>query len=233
MISSKKITFNEKLSHDICDDLYTGCANGLHGHVSIYDELSNGRKILVDKANLVVYNGRKWLAQRAFNKHNISSGMPIDAPNYYISWFGAGSGGATVGDILSPVSPITSDTNLTSPVLFDNNNALYKEMTNNGTYQLKTISNSAIGFSQDPSNDNEYLISQIQMSITSAEMNGPNNGSSATDWYNISEVGLYISDSNDVNVVTDESISLFARCTFSTIRKESQRQLTFIWNIYF
>ena len=71
-----------------------------------------------DTNNLIVYKGRSWLMQRAFQKDLSPVGGWPNA-NYvkntsFISWFGLGSGGADPENPLTPYEPALTDIGLAS-----------------------------------------------------------------------------------------------------------------------
>jgi len=213
---------HDTLKNDIYDDLMLNIGYGLKGRVEITD-VHNNR--ILEKSNLVLYKGREWLAQRAANFLS-----PVEQDhnrtNHYINYFTVGIGGATPGDILTPLSPEKTDEDLNTPVLLNTNDSTYITKTRDNdalTYQLKTITSKT--FKNDLLNQNRYLIVQFQTMLLNSDANGPNGNS----FFDINEAGLYIGDESG----TPGSVSIFARCTFSTIRKDNSRGLVFNWYIYF
>ncbi len=63
------------------------------GEVHVFEIDENGKKQLVKKSNLVVYNGREILAQMLVKTDNASSANAANAKNHFLCWFGLGSGG--------------------------------------------------------------------------------------------------------------------------------------------
>ena len=229
-MSTKRIRIFDNQKRYMKDALSAG-ENRPSGHVQIFDKQSgdligksdnvtfpNNDK-LHDGPNLIVYSGRTWLMQRAFDQDlTPSSG---DASSY-ISWFGLGTGGATGGDPLNPVAPVVADTDLDTPAII---NATDPNCTDSGyLHPFDTIV-----YEQDASNDNQYLIAKITTTIA----NDDANGASGTTYYDLSEAGLWVSNSNVVGSFSASSKILFARVTFSTIRKHDEREIVFIWSIYF
>lgn len=187
---------------------------GVQGFVEIFEIDENGNKKLVGKNNLVLYQGREWIAERIFNAEN---GNTSTTRNMYISWLGLGTGGCPIGDPLTPDAPISTDTNLDVEVPInatDTNCADFR----GGNYYKHPLD--AVTFEQDPSNGNKYLIANCAITISNLDANG----------YNLNEAGLFLSSSN-VGGHTGP-FYLFARITFPTIVKDSTRQLMFIWYVY-
>ena len=194
------------------------------GRVQIFDKNDDGTLTKIeDTHNLVVYNGREWLIQRAVNKA-LDSWLPT-SPQHYISWFGLGTGGAGA-NILIPIVPNIADYQLNQQVVI---NALDPDLPNSG----KLHPFDGIEFIEDPAYNNRFLIVAITTDIAKTEANGPNNGSGPSDYYDLNESGLYTSNSNDKDLLDLNTVKLFARVTFSTIRKNINRSLVFVWYIYF
>lgn len=193
------------------------------GHVEIFETKKKKKTKLVDTSNLVLYEGRNWLMKRAFNQLESSQGTP--GVNSYISWLGLGTGGATA-DILVPLNPTLTDNGLKSQIVI---NASDSSCANNG--KLHPFDN--IEFEEDIDNQNEKLIASITTTIGENDANGPQGSTGASAYYDINEAGLFISNSHLSSNFDPDSLKLFARVTFSTIRKFDERQLVFIWKIYF
>lgn len=192
------------------------------GRVKIFDK-ETGEK-LEDTNNLVVYQGRKWVMQKVFNQ--ILTGGNSLHLNSFISWIGLGTDGAT-SNLFIPLAPSLTDASLGNQATINNKPAT--DCVLNGTlHPLDSVT-----FEEDGSNDNEFLIASIIATIGEDDANGPAGGTSSSDYYDINEAGLYISNSTDPGSIDPASVDLFARVTFSTIRKFSERQLVFNWLVYF
>lgn len=188
------------------------------GFVEIFEMEDGGKKQLLGKHNLVLYQGREWLVCRAFATLNLN--IPT-TPNEFISWFGVGTGGCPIGDPLNPTSPTNIDIELANPAMLDATNITfgdYRTTPEAGYYKMLFDS---IEFEQDPDNSNAWLIGKIVSTLSISEANGKN----------LNEAGLYTSESN--NGSYNGPFHLYARITFPTIVKSSERQLIFIWYIYF
>lgn len=195
----------------------------LRGRVQIFETLPDGTRKLRDTNNLVVYMGRNWLMQRAVNlNQDLSAGV-----NSYISWLGLGIGGATTGDPLTPLTPNLTNVALGQQIVI--NDSISTNCVDGG----KLHPFDSIAFSQDENNQDEYLVADITTTILDNEANGPSGATGPAAYYDISEAGLFISNSNDPLLFDPTSVKLFARVTFSSIRKYVDRQLVFVWKIFF
>jgi len=194
------------------------------GRVCIFDKTDDeSLDQIEDTSNLIVYQGREILLQRAFNQAMIGYGAAT--PTHYISWFGLGIGGAGA-NLLIPLVPKLKDTELIQPAIIS---ATDPTVVNGG--RLHPFDN--VEYIIDPSNENKRLIAQITVSISKTDANGPTGGTDPSDYYDLNEAGLYVSNSNDPISFNPATAKLFARVTFSTIRKWYARSLVFVWYIYF
>ena len=185
------------------------------GYVEIFDVKPNGDKQLVGKHNLVVYQGREWIAERVFNLDNVSVNT---APAQFINWFGIGSGGTPVGDPLNPITPVSTDSMLTTEVPFNDTDATYADLRESDYYKHPF---DAVEFEQDSNNDDSWLIVKVTTTVSTLDSNG----------YNLNEAGLFVSTSEAGGFAGP--FNLFSKVTFPTIVKDSTRQLMFMWYLYF
>jgi len=188
------------------------------GFVEIFEIENGGKKQLLGKHNLVLYQGREWITSRAFGTQNLHI---TPTQNEFISWFGAGIGGCPIGDPLNPTSPTNIDIELANPVMLNATDITfgdYRTIPETGYYKMLFDS---IEFEQDPDNYNAWLIVKIAATLSISEANGKN----------LNEAGLYTAESN--NESYNGPFHLYARITFPTIVKTSERQLIFVWYIYF
>jgi len=96
--------------------------------VESFDKISGEKKVEADTNNLIVYHGRSWMMQRAFN---LNLGAFGDAENprpwqnndsatveeiqrkgwkdMFISWFALGSGGAEAPDYMTPKTVLSAE----------------------------------------------------------------------------------------------------------------------------
>jgi hypothetical protein len=212
-------------------DVFAATSKRPRGFVEIFEKTNSGLdkldEVEVDfplheGPNLIVYPGRTWLMQRAFDQELSTIDYTANDKGSYISWFGLGTGGATPGDVLNPISPELGDLVLAEPAEIN----IIDDCVDAG--RLHPFD--SIVFEEDTANSNEFLISKVTTTIGQNDANGDGN---PDDFYNLSEAGLYISNSNDPLTFVAQSKILFARVTFSTIRKHALREIVFIWSIYF
>ncbi len=193
------------------------------GHVHIYEEVDGSKRKLIHKSNLVVYIGREMLAQRAMNVANVSVSSDKDD---FISWFGAGDGGVRPADPLDPVPPINSDEELSARIMIRSTPSAntYADLNSAGGsypetgYYKKAFD--SVEYENDNLNDDAYLIAKITTTIDATDANGKQ----------LSEAGLFSSDSFTVAAT---NFTLFARVTFPSLIKTSERRLIFVWYLYF
>jgi len=182
------------------------------GWVEVYSRRRNENFFkLIDKSNLILYTGRTWLLQRALNLPIISGD---NAPSLFISWFCVGTGGATTTAPFTPLDPVLTDTSLANEIVINTADTALADGGRKHPFDNVT-------YEKDPDNNDEYLIATINTTLGYDDANG----------YYLNEAGLVVSDSNNPEVAS--VFDLFARCTFSTIEKTNQRELLFIWKLYF
>lgn len=186
------------------------------GFVEVYEVNENGEQSqLVGKSNLVVYMGREWLASRAFNTRNLA----IDSSNEEaIYWIGIGSGGAEPLNPLIPIPPNNDNTSLNSEVMLTTTSSPYYGDLRGGGYYKKVLD--SVTFEQDIANSNKYLIAKVAATIGSGDAEGST----------INEAGLFTAMSGSGG--WNGPFHLFARVTFSSIVKTTERRLIFVWYIY-
>ena len=204
------------------------------GEVHIYEQRDDGNEELVHKSNLVVYLGREMLAQRLVNTNNTNVTPTKDE---WVQWFGVGEGGVRPADPLDPTPPVNSDEYLYSPVMIaDTTGTLYADYHTSGEVRpgdafvypstgfYKKIFDqeptNIIEFEQDTLNDDRYLVIKITTTIGVNDANGEQ----------LSEAGLFSAESAAPNY--NGQFSLFARVTFPSLIKTSDRRLIFVWYLY-
>lgn len=192
------------------------------GFVEIYEQGDDGKKKLVGRHNLVLYLGREWLAQRMVDRENSNV---IPTKDEYISWLGLGDGGVIPGDPFNPSPPIITDSELSSRVMInatDSSAADYHVVSlpdypEEGYYKIPFDS---IEFEQDALNDDNWLVIKIAATVGVDDANGKQ----------LSEAGLFTAASNAGGY--SGNFTLFARVTFPSIVKTSDRRLIFNWFLY-
>jgi len=185
------------------------------GFVEIYEATDDDKMKLLGKHNLVVYLGREWLAVRATKTAN---GNITPTHDEFISWFGVGVGGTLPGDPFDPVSPTNEDTDLDDAVGINATDATCADF-HDGYYYKHPFDN--ITFEQDPENSNSWLLARVVITLGSLDANGNQ----------LSEAGLFTSPSSSGG--SSGPFHLFSRVTFPTIVKNTNRQLIFVWYLYF
>ena len=186
------------------------------GWVEVYEVDENGTEKLLSKSNLVVYLGRETIAQRMFGLDNASSATTKDET---ISWFGIGQGGATMGDPLTPVPPVSTDTDLAGEIPISNIDQSCADFRN-GAFFKKPIE--TIEFEQDAFNDNAWLIVKTISRVSLSDAVSAN----------INEAALFTSDGGAIASYPGP-FHMFSKVTFPTVVKTTTRQILFIWYIYF
>jgi len=203
------------------------------GFVEIYESVNGGEKKLLGKHNLVVYQGREWIAQRVVDTRNAAV---TPTQNEFICWFGVGSGGTLVASPLNPLTTASTDAELTNPVpIHVNDDDVSIVYTNRqdgipGDYYKKEFDN--ITFNQDSDNDNKWLITKITMIIDNDDCNDTDVVGLYTNNH-LNEAGLYTCNTSQGGSAQVGPWNIYARVTFPTIVKDTNRQLTIIWYLYF
>lgn len=192
------------------------------GFVEIYDVNEAGERKLVGKHNLVLYQGREWVAQRLVNLDNPSA--PESNHNMWINWFGLGDGGVLPADPIDPIPPVLTDTELYSLIMINASDASSADYNiidathpEEGYYKHPFDS---VQFEQDALNDDKWLVMRIDINIGVDDANGKQ----------LSEAGLYVSASDSGGY--GGPFALFARVTFPSIIKTTDRRLIFRWYLY-
>ena len=191
------------------------------GYVEIFEEDEDGNKQLVGRHNLVLYNGREWLAQRIVDRNNSNVTSTKDE---YINWFGLGDGGVIPGDPFNPMPPIINETELKSRIMInatDSSAADYHAVSpgypEEGYYKIPF---DTITFEQDAQNDDAWLVIKITVTVGIDDANGKQ----------LSEAGLFTAESNMGGY--SGNFSIFSRVTFPSIVKTADRRLIFNWFLY-
>jgi hypothetical protein len=231
----EKVTVTEIIARDyygdncLTDTCYPdGRPNGKgrkpQGEVFIYD-MKDGKKELVHKSNLVVYSGREMLAMRLVNFPNTDPGAPVATKDEFLAWLGLGEGGVRPADPLDPVPPANQDTDLSSHIMIQNITPVkYADLHTAGVgypktgYYKKVFDK--IEFERDNYNDDRWLSLKITTTININDANGEQ----------FSEAGLFSAESRADGHTGN--FTLFARVTFPSIIKTSDRRLVFVWYLY-
>ncbi len=191
------------------------------GYVEIYEVDDNNNKKLVGKHNLVVYQGREWLAQKMMNFENVHT---VSTQHEFLSWFGLGTGGVIPGDPFNPSPPVLTNDNLTTPCMITatdssagDYNIVDVDHPEEGYYKIPFDS---IEFEQDPLNDDRWLVVKVTTTV------GVGYGNDKQ----LSEAALYTAES-DVGGYNG-NFTMFSRVTFPSLVKTTDRRLIFSWFLY-
>lgn len=192
------------------------------GWVEVWEEdPKTGLKKLLNKSNLIVYQGREFIVQRIFDVTNPSATPTKDE---FLYWMGFGSGGVRPADPLVPTPPTLTDIDLNALVMVsatDSSSADYHvaggDYPETGNYKYPFDN---VEFERDFNNEDKWLIGKITTTLGTALANGKL----------ISEAGLYTAASRSPGY--NGQFSLFARVTFPTLIKTIDRRIVFIWYIY-
>ncbi|MCK5018921.1 MAG: hypothetical protein KAS32_17800, partial [Candidatus Peribacteraceae bacterium] len=169
--------------------------------------------------------------------------------DYFISWFAVGTGGSESGAPLTPTSPELGNCILDTHGTIDSGSNFVatpdaREFKSFDVGYPKFVNDTDISSDDlcagcsytDPVDTqvypcDKYIISVTKVTLGASEANG---GVTPGDYQDISEAGLFISPSTSVVYpFQDEEMEMFARVTFSTIRKDDTRELIFTWYVYF
>jgi hypothetical protein len=238
------IKLTDKIDH-LYDEFSIGPQKRPKGRVIIHSRIpgSNELKLEEDTDNLVVYRGRHWLMQRAFN----ASVGSRNWTTYFINHFAVGTGGAVATSPLSPVAPELTNYLLGSHGVIDS--GTFDTISGNeyfrfdAGYPIAVQDTDITDYTGDgcthtdslsiTGNCDRELIAKVQVSVGSSQCNDSGNpanpGLPGDPYQDLSEAGLFVTDS-----ATSPTVArLFARVSFSTIRKDLHRELVFSWFIYF
>jgi len=212
---SDKTNFNDKLTKEI--EIYDGIRtldyiNGIDnnnykpviGIVEIYDDKKN----LIERTNnLVVYNGREFVASKTFNIGNYTT--------WNITHFGVGKGGTSDNDPTTKIGPEDNDTGLYNPLTLNKSNTSYLA---NGT--LKPIDSTNITLEQDPNTSYHYTRIKINLTID------PTQEPDLLTPTKINEAALFYTNSSG-------KYRIFAHVTFTDKYIEQNEKLYITWYILF
>lgn len=205
---------------------------GPKGFVKLY--LKRKNDILYDDgSNLVVAQGREFVAQRISNCYTYSNGTRANWTDHKITHFGVGSGGSTISTNgqVTLNGPSIVDTKLISGIPLATQNYLTENATGGAVNCVKPIAlhgGSVVLASQTyPYGVNPPLASyytKIKCTcIVPGDVGGEPTSLLAGESQRIDEAGLYFVKNNEAN--------LFAHICFAPKWKEKESILTIIWYI--
>lgn len=195
-------------------------------------------------SNLIVYRGRDWLLQRAYNA-GFGTGAR-DAEEWeamWINWLAVGTGGSVGGNPLTPTSPALPDYVLNTHGSVDaGSNYItvggkeyhtfdsgFPKFLHDTDVTETVYGPSFTDYNGVTNPSDSVLIGLVKVTLSSEECNG---GTEDTDYQDISEAGLFVSSSASVGSPPTQ-LELFARVCFSTVRKNNEREIILSWFTYF
>ena len=194
--------------------------------------LVNNKK-LFEGPNLVVAQGREFVAQKLFNTNLFEGGNRQDFRNYNISHFAIGSGGASAsGASYTLLGPYICDNALNQPIQLGNTSYLDEPSNHNSGDNIHVYSDAVKPISTDgeiilESDDygggacTFYTKVKCVCKIPAGEPSGILSGESVQ----VSEAGLYFVDQ------TTEDVKMFSHICFPPKWKEKESDLTINWYI--
>lgn len=223
-IFDKMSNFGRKLPNE--------CKSGPLGWVRMYIQKKEDekRKLVFEGSNMVVAQGRYFVAQRIFNVPDLG----IDYRNHIISHFSVGAGGASVtNENVTLLGPHVCDTHLYKPISLNSTHNEPGNYDNTGLPDLqKPIFNS---FGAVKPIDKLTLVDEdfeesgvscsykTKMKCECIVGAGEPPMLSVNGYVPISEAGLYFTNANDVK--------MFAHICFPPKFKELESILTIDWYI--
>jgi len=228
---SENIVMNHNEDYKIWDSLRDTAKKqrGPVGWVQMYLD----KKKVFEGNNLIVAQGREFVAQKIFNINNKEdASLRPDYRNHTISHFAVGSGGATVaGDDVTLNGPEITDTYLAEPISLGDAAYLNEpsSYTASGesplvhTYEdaVKPITTHGELFLEPVTYDATEYYTKVKCSCIIPA--GEPSVIDAAASVEISEAGLYFVNGSDVK--------MFAHICFAPKWKEKESQLTIYWFI--
>ena len=207
------------------------------GRVQVYAHKIAGSDkelyLLRDTSNLVVYHGRNWLAQRAFNINDVTDSGWKDC---YVSWLGIGTGGTLEGNPMIISSPDLTNTALATHGVIDSGiryvtvaGKQYHKFDD--TYPTLTVDSEVSATGLGNAYDNK-LVMKVVTTLAADEANDDGGVSDPDAYQMINEAGLFFADVNTISPVPTK-MEMFARVAFPSIKKNSEVELIFTWYIFF
>ena len=181
-------------------------------------------KLVVDKPNLVVAQGREFVAIKTFEVTETSSGTNRpDYSSYKISHFGVGSGGSSVVDNeVTLLGPNICDNSLYDPIALSDSGTYLTEP--NGTdYVLKSITDGGSIYLEQGGLCNPDYYTKVKCTCTIAT--GEPTTLSAGESVKIDEAALYFTDGTNAK--------MFSHICFTPKWKEKESEFVLVWYILY
>ena len=217
--------------YKVFDKLETYLKKGTRGPIGWVRIFLRSKKGLIydEGPNLVVAQGREFVAQKVFNSFAYSGGVRPDWTGYVLSHFAVGSGGSTVSGSPSIVTlngPYICDTGLLTATSLGiagyltepgGETLAVKAITaSGGSKYLESVSHSGGG-----SSCSYYT----KMKCTCIIPSGEPSSLAAGDSTKIDEAGLYF--------ISGATVKMFSHICFAPKWKEKESELTIEWYILF
>lgn len=207
--------------------------NPLAGIIGIVRLFMND-EMFYEGSNLVIAQGREYVAQKIFNTRSYVGGSRTDLRDYVISHFAIGSGGATIQQSSVLINgPHIGDTYLYQPITLGKSQYLKEPSSYDGgnsdpihkaTYAVKPITTDGSIYLESETytetgqpSATYYTKVKSTCVIPAGEPSGLGDGQSVQ----ISEAGLYIVKSSDVK--------MFAHICFPPKYKEKESTFSIAW----
>ena len=174
----------------------------LRGEVTILDKLPDGSEVELLRKNLIVYQGRQWLLERAFGPQ--LGGAIQNNYEKTLKWFGLGQGGGEPGNPLQAGATAPWDTDLHDPILIKDGGTSPDYAPRNivgvGSVDGYFKAFSSVYRKQDFANsyiigNSEYypeIIAEIRIDVGKTEAMGDE--SDPTSYVDLNEAGLFFGD---------------------------------------
>ena len=181
-------------------------------------------KLVVDKPNLVVAQGREFVAQKTFNLIDMETGQRTDYRDFVIDHFGIGSGGSTISNgEVTLNGPQICDTSLYSTIAFSDSGTYLTEP--DGTqYALKSITSDGSIYLEPGelcSPDDYYTKVKCTCKVVSGEPTTLADG----DSIKIDEAALYFTNGT--------TAKMFSHICFAPKWKEKESEFVLVWYILY
>jgi hypothetical protein len=181
-------------------------------------------QLVVDKPNLVVAQGREFVANKTFEVNVVEDGSTRpDYTSYKISHFGIGSGGSSVvGDQVTLLGPDVCDTSLYSPIALSDG-GVYLTEPSGVDYVLKPITTDGSIYLEAGNlcSPDYYTKVKCTCRVIASEPTTLQAGDSVK----IDEAALYFSNGTTSRI--------FSHICFTPKWKEKESEFVLIWYILY
>ena len=195
----------------------------MRGYVFGLHETLDGKKEVIDfNPNHIVLSGRKWLMQRAIGSSMAETPLQSE---YFINWFGVGSGGANSSDILTPLYTPDQQDALNKPIkIYSAYNEGYSYSSDGYRKTFQKFDGKNAQMRYDDINSEVVALFYLVLDFNDCPYQMPYLGVS------INELALYTSPSENAD---EEDYIMFSRYCLPTKHKTNIDKFVFMWYIYF